>query len=110
MGIEQKLLDPWRRKRQSQNGKDGCPDPLPMADIELSESADDPRQQRPVVVPKNENEIAVGIVVGRDVSAVIPGRDSLSEARGGSHPTTPNVENHRAEASEAGRRSGELES
>lgn len=91
MGIEQKLLELWRRKHQSQNGKDGCPYPLPMSDIELSDRADDSCQKWTFVLPKNENEIAVGVVVGRNVPPLIPRRDSLSEARRDSHPATPNV-------------------
>ena len=30
MGIEQKLLEPLRRKKQSKNGNGGCPKPPPV--------------------------------------------------------------------------------
>ncbi len=91
MGVEEKLLAPRRRKVHRSDRNSCCPKPLPLGDIKLDHGADDPSQQRTLVVPKNKNKITVGIVVGRNVPALIPRRDCLSEARGDSHPTTPNA-------------------
>lgn len=94
MAIEEKLLEPMRRKRQANKSKGCCPNPLPMLEIERNNnSGESGRPVSLIVSSGNDEYLAVGgVPFGRDVLAVVPIGDALSDAREYGHPETPNVE------------------
>ena len=63
MRIEQKLLEPLRRKKQSKNGNGGGPKPLPMTEIKLGDSFKTASQEWPLHV-RRENDKAIWVTVG----------------------------------------------
>jgi hypothetical protein len=90
MGIEEKLFEPMRRKRQAKKSEGCSPEPLPMQQIETPDDTKNFSEEGLLIMPKrNENDRAVGVVLGRrNVLPSIPVCDSGDNT----HSQTSNVE------------------
>ena len=91
MGIEEKLLEPMRRKRQAKKGESCSPKPLPMLDIESDKNGSGICRPVTLVVPKHDYP-GTRRVIRRDVLPVIPVGNGLDEFGAKIHLATPNVQ------------------
>ena len=82
MGIEEKLFEPMRRKRQAKKSEGCSPEPLPMQQIETPDDTKNFSEEGLLIVPERKDDNrAIGVVVGRgNIFPSIPICDSGDDA------------------------------
>jgi hypothetical protein len=91
LAIEEKLLEPMRRKRQGNKGNQRCPNPLPVLKIETDDDGSGTCSPMAHNVTTDNKHAGTGrVVVGKPLP-VVPVGNSFSDTGADAHCVTPNV-------------------